>query len=200
MLTYANQLTILRIILVPCFVLLVIHGHPTTATFIFVLAAITDGLDGLIARRLKQKTDLGQFLDPMADKLLLTAAFIVLTLPSVPVPLHIPIWLTVLTISRDLVIALSVLVIHLQTGRSLFPPTLLGKCTTAAQLCLVGTCLMANFTRTFWAAIFMPVVYATLIFTLASGFHYAYRAIRLINSYRAAESGNDKSRNQSSGG
>jgi cardiolipin synthase len=187
-------------IFVPFFVLLIIYGHPMAATLIFVLAGITDGLDGLIARRLKQKTDLGQFLDPIADKLLLTAAFIVLTIPSVPVPLHIPIWLTVLTISRDLVIALSVLIIHQQTGHSLFPPTLLGKGTTAIQLCLVGTCMMANFTRTFWAAIFTPVVFATLILTLASGFHYACRAIGLITSRQAAESGNDKSRNQSSGG
>lgn len=200
MLTYANQLTILRMIMVPCFVLLVIYGHPMTATLVFVLAGITDGLDGLIARRLKQKTDLGQFLDPMADKLLLTAAFIVLTLPSVPVPLHIPIWLTVLTISRDLVIALSVLIIHRQTGHALFPPTLLGKFTTAIQLSLVGTCMMASLTRTFWAALFMPVVFATLIVTLASGFHYAYRAVELINSYQAVESRNGKSRNQSSGG
>ena len=200
MLTYANQLTVLRMILVPCFVFLVIYGHPRIATSVFVLAGITDGLDGLIARRLKQKTDLGQFLDPLADKLLLTAAFIVLTVPSVPVPLHIPVWLTILTISRDVVIALSVLIIHLRTGHSLFPPTLLGKCTTAGQLCMVGTCMMATFTRTFWAAIFMPVVLATLALTLASGFHYAFLAIGLIKSYQTAESGNAKGRNQSSGG
>ena len=200
MLTYANQLTILRMILVPCFVLLIIYGHLTAATIVFLVAGATDLLDGLIARRLKQKTDLGQFLDPIADKLLLTAAFVALTFPSVPVPLHIPVWLTVLTISRDVVIALSALTIHLRTGHSLFPPSLLGKLTTAAQLSLVGTCLMAIFTRTFWAAIFPPVVFATLFLTLASGFHYAYRAIALINSYQAAESGNDKSRNQSSEG
>jgi len=187
-------------ILVPCFVLLVIYEHPVIATCVFVLAGITDGLDGLIARRLKQKTALGQFLDPMADKLLLTASFIVLTVPSVPLPLHIPIWLTVLAISRDVVIALSVLIIHLHTRHALFPPTFLGKCTTAGQLCLVGTCMMANFTRAFWAAIFMPVVLVTLVLTLASGFHYAYLATGLIRSYQAAESGNAKSRNQSFGG
>ncbi len=200
MLTYANQLTILRMIFVPCFVLLVIYGYPKTATLLFVVAGITDGLDGLIARKFKQKTDLGQFLDPMADKLLLTAAFITLTVNSVPVPLHIPTWLTVLTISRDVVIALSVLIIHLQTSHSLFPPSILGKCTTAAQLCLVGTCMMANFTLTFWAAVFTPVVFATLVLTLASGFHYAYRAVRLISSYQSPDVKNDKSRSQGSGG
>jgi cardiolipin synthase (CMP-forming) len=199
-LTYANQLTILRMIFVPCFVLLVIYGHPRIATLLFVMAGITDGLDGLIARKFKQKTDLGQFLDPMADKLLLTSAFITLTVSSVPVPLHIPTWLTVLTISRDVVIALSVLIIHLQTGHSLFPPTILGKCTTAAQLCLVGTCMMANFTLVFWSEVYSPLVFATLILTLLSGFHYAYRAVRLISSYQTPEVKNGQSRNQSTGG
>jgi len=196
-LTYANQLTILRMIFVPCFVLLVVYGHPRAATLLFLLAGVTDGLDGLIARRFKQKTSLGQFLDPMADKVLLTAAFITLTIPSVPLELHIPAWLTILTISRDLVIALSALIIHLQTGHSMFPPTLLGKCTTAAQLATVATCMMANFTRIPWVPLFMPVVYATLVLTLASGFHYAYRAVKLIESYQGTGTGNGQSRDQS---
>jgi cardiolipin synthase len=193
--TYANQLTILRMIFVPCFVLLAIYGYPRTAALIFLLAGVTDGLDGLIARMLKQKTVLGRFLDPMADKVLLTAAFITLTIPSVPLELHIPAWLTVLTISRDLVIALSALIIHLQTGHSAFPPSLLGKCTTAAQLCTVATCMLASFTRIFWVPIFPPVIYVTLLLTLLSGFHYAYRAVKLIDSYQRAAEGNGKSRN-----
>src|SRR5512136_3197603 len=145
LLTYANQLTILRMVFVPCFVILLIYGYPRSATILFLIAAITDGLDGLIARKLQQKTVLGSFLDPMADKILLTAAFITLTIPSLPLVLHIPTWLTVLTISRDVIIALSVLIIHLQTQHSHFPPSLLGKCTTAVQLLLVGVCMLANF-------------------------------------------------------
>jgi cardiolipin synthase (CMP-forming) len=195
-LTYANQLTILRMIFVPCFVLLVIYGHPRIATLLFLFAGITDGLDGWMARVFKQKTDLGQFLDPMADKLLLTAAFITLTVPSVPVPLHIPAWLTVLTISRDVVIALSALIIHLQTGHTKFPPTVLGKCTTAAQLCLVADCMLATFSTFPWELLFLPVVFATLILTLASGFHYAYRAVKVIDSYQRTGMENGKSRNQ----
>ena len=194
MLTYANQLTILRMIFVPCFVLLIIEGHPRIATFLFLLAGVTDGLDGWMARAFKQKTDLGQFLDPMADKLLLTAAFITLTVPSVPVPLHIPAYLTVLTISRDVVIALSALIIHLQTGHTKFPPTILGKCTTAAQLSLVADCMLANFSLFPWDLLFQPILFATLILTLASGFHYAYRAVKVIESYQNAgiEHGSNK--------
>jgi cardiolipin synthase (CMP-forming) len=196
LLTYANQLTILRLIFVPWFVLLILYGHPKTATLVFVLAAITDGLDGLLARKLQQKTELGQFLDPMADKVLLTAAFITLTIPSVPTPLHIPAWLTVLTISRDFVIALSALIIHLQTRHSRFPPTWLGKATTAMQLSTVASCLLSNFLPAFCAGVFKPLLLTTLLFTLASGFHYAYRAVNLMENYQRAGSADDRSRSQ----
>jgi cardiolipin synthase (CMP-forming) len=195
-LTYANQLTILRMAFVPCFVLLLIYGHPKSATVLFLLAGVTDGLDGLLARKLKQKTVLGSFLDPMADKLLLTAAFVSLSIPSLPLILHIPTWLTILTISRDFLIALSVLIIHLQTHHSHFPPSLLGKGTTAVQLLTVGVCMLANFESGWAAAIFPVVIYTTLAFTLASGLHYSYRSIKIIGSYQ--DTGDAKKRNQGS--
>jgi cardiolipin synthase len=195
-LTYANQLTILRMLFVPCFVILLIYGHPRSATFLFLLAAVTDGLDGLIARKLQQKTVLGSFLDPMADKILLTAAFIALTLPSVPLILHIPTWLTILTISRDIIIAISVLIIHLQTRHTHFPPSILGKCTTAVQLLTVGVCMLANFQATLAITIFPLVQYSTLAFTIASGLHYAYTSVRIIASYQVQ--GNDPKRDQNS--
>ena len=194
LLTYANQLTILRMIFVPCFVLLLIYGHPKSATVLFVIAAITDGLDGLLARKLQQKTVLGSLLDPMADKILLTAAFITLTVPSVPLAVHIPVWLTVLTISRDVLIALSALIIHLQTDHHHFPPSFLGKCTTAIQLITVGVCMLASFQRELAVAIFPWVKYATLAFTLASGLHYFYLSVRIIESYQKSEVGNGKKR------
>jgi cardiolipin synthase (CMP-forming) len=195
-LTYANQLTILRMLFVPCFVLLLIYDHPRAATTLFVLAAITDGLDGLLARKLQQKTVLGSFLDPMADKILLTAAFVTLTVPSLPLILHIPTWLTVLTISRDVIIALSALVIHLQTQHTQFPPSMLGKCTTAVQLLTVGVCMLANFQIELAIAVFPVVIYSTLAFTLASGLHYAYKSIRIIARYQ--ETGDGQKRNQNS--
>ena len=193
-LTYANQLTMLRLVFVPCFVLLLIYGYPKAATVLFLMAAVTDALDGLLARTLQQKTALGSFLDPMADKILLTAAFVTLTIPSLPLVLHIPTWLTVLTISRDLLIALSVLIIHLQTHHSEFPPSILGKCTTAIQLITVGICLLANFDIALTAAVFPFAIYATMVLTLASGLHYAYRSIKIIGSYQ--EAGNVKKGNQ----
>ena len=180
---------------VPCFVILLIYDHPKSATVLFLLAGITDGLDGLIARKLKQKTVLGSFLDPMADKILLTAAFITLTVPSIPLVLHIPTWLTILTISRDVLIAVSVLIIHLQTQHSHFPPTLLGKCTTAVQLLLVAICMLANFEAKLAIALFPMVKYAALFFTLASGLHYAYKSIKIIASYQVAGDGGKRHQN-----
>jgi cardiolipin synthase (CMP-forming) len=188
-LTYANQLTILRMLFAPFFVILLVYGHSAMATLIFCLAGLTDGLDGLLARKLGQRTELGSILDPMADKILLTAAFVTLTVPSVPVPVHIPVWLTILTISRDLLIALSALAIHLQTGHSKFPPTILGKCTTAVQLLTVATCMLAIFMPDWGMVLFPWVIYATTLFTVASGLHYFYRSVKLISLYQKSPSG-----------
>jgi cardiolipin synthase (CMP-forming) len=193
--TYANQLTLLRMVFVPCFVILLIYGHPKLATLLFFCAGLTDGLDGLLARKFQQKTVLGSFLDPMADKLLLSTAFITLTVKSIPLAVHIPIWLTILTISRDVLIALSVLIIHLQTQHTKFPPSILGKLTTAVQLLTVGVCMLANFETKWMPAAFPFVVNATLIFTLASGLHYSFRSIRLISSYQVAEDAKKRSQN-----
>lgn len=191
LLTYANQLTILRMIFIPCFVLLIIYGHLKSAMLLFILAGFTDGLDGLLARKLQQRTVLGSFLDPMADKLLLTSAFITLTIPTVPVAFHIPIWLTVTSISRDLLIALAALIIHLRTGHIAFPPSFLGKCTTAAQLITVAFVMLANLTVSVMP-ILDPLVYATLAFTVVSGLHYFYRAAKLIDTYQRAQTGSAK--------
>lgn len=191
LLTYANQLTILRMIFIPCFVLLLIYGHPKSAMCVFILAGVTDGLDGLLARMFQQRTVLGSFLDPMADKLLLTSAFITLTIPAVPAAFHIPIWFTVTSISRDLLIAMAALVIHLQTGHTQFPPSFLGKCTTAIQLTMVALVMLANFSLQV-LPLLNPLVYATLLFTLVSGLHYFYRSVVLIGSYQRAAAGSAK--------
>jgi cardiolipin synthase (CMP-forming) len=191
LLTYANQLTILRMVFIPCFVLLLIYGYPKSAVMVFVLAGITDGLDGLLARKFQQRTVLGSFLDPMADKLMLTSAFITMTVPAVPVAYHIPIWLTITCISRDLLIALASLIIHLQTGHTQFSPSFLGKCTTALQLITVALVMAANLTSVFTPMLDMLVI-ATLLITVASGLHYFYRSVRLIESYQKVESGSVK--------
>ncbi len=189
MLTYANQLTILRIAAIPFFVLLLVYGYAGAATAVFVLAGVTDALDGLIARKLRQKTALGSFLDPMADKLLMTAAFVTLTIPAVPVKAHIPAWLTILSISRDLLIALFALLMHLRLDVSQFPPTLLGKCTTAIQLCTIGWCLLVNFLPDSFLVVFDLLVYTALLFTIVSGMHYLYRSFRVIETHQRTVSG-----------
>ncbi len=178
----------------PCIVILLIYGYLQAAAILFLLAGITDGLDGLLARKLQQKTVLGSFLDPMADKILLTATFVTLTIPSVPSVLHIPAWLTILAISRDSIIAVSVLIIHLQTQHSHFPPSWLGKCTTAVQLVTVGVCLLAGFTPEPAKAVFPFVVFSTLAFILASGLHYSYRSIKIIASYQVARDGSQRNK------
>jgi len=193
--TYANQLTILRMVFVPCFVILLIYGCPRAATAVFLLAAVTDAFDGLIARKLNQRTPLGSFLDPMADKLLLTAAFITLTLHSVPVELHIPAWLTILVISRDILIAVSVIIIHMHTGHSNFPPSILGKGTTALQLLLVGVCMLAGFEVKTAEMLFPFTVYATLFFTVASGMHYFYRSVKIMSSYQDVDNAGNRNQN-----
>jgi cardiolipin synthase (CMP-forming) len=177
--TSATQLTVLRMILVPVFVLLILYQHLGWALAVFLLAGLTDLLDGLIARRYKQKTPLGTMLDPLADKLLLTSAFIVLTLDSIDLIFQIPLWLTVTVISRDLMLVLSVLIINLTIGRRLFSPSLLGKLTTACQLLLVMLVLIVNGVG-FQIEGLWIVVYLTLALTVSSGMHYILRGMILI--------------------
>ncbi len=165
------------------------------ATIVFILAGITDALDGIVARKLEQKTLLGSYLDPMADKLLVTAAFVTLTVPSVPVSFHVPVWFTVTTISRDVLIALIALIIHLRTGQTQFPPSFLGKCATAAQLLTVGSALVGNFSSKLVVVIFKPVVYSTFLLTLTSGVHYLFRSVKLIESYQGVSDGQKRDQN-----
>src|SRR5688572_20754734 len=118
--------------LIPAFVLLVVYDYLGWALLTFAVAGVTDALDGVIARRAGQRTSLGAWLDPMADKLLLVTTFIVLTLPGIPLTNHLPLWLTVLVISRDVVIVGVVAAVNLSMGPKTFKPSRLGKCATAS--------------------------------------------------------------------
>src|SRR5262245_66327757 len=106
-LTPANQLTLLRMFLIPGFVILVVYGYLGWALLVFIIAGVTDALDGVIARRSGQKTDLGAWLDPMADKLLLVTTFVVLTLPGLGLAKRFPNWMAVLIISIDTAVSLT---------------------------------------------------------------------------------------------
>jgi cardiolipin synthase len=181
MFTVANQLTLLRMLLIPAFVLLVVYEQLGSALAVLLLAGVTDALDGLIARRAGQKTTLGAWLDPMADKLLLTSAFIVLTVPGTSLPFRIPLWLTVIIISRDIVIVLTVAIVNLAVGRRTFRPSAWGKAATA---CYIVTCLIfmiCNYLRI--ESRLMPLsVYTSLALTVASSLHYILHAARLTEA------------------
>jgi len=186
MLSLANQLTIARMVMIPLLITLLLSNHHGWALLVFACAGLTDVLDGLIARRYRQSSSLGAFLDPMADKLLMTACFIILALPdhprSVPdfqITNHIPLYLTIVTISRDVFIVIIALVIHLTSGLTRFAPTLLGKMTTATQVITIGTVLLFNYRGQEATVTIEALVWLTLAMTLASGLHYIYHATRM---------------------
>jgi cardiolipin synthase (CMP-forming) len=180
-LTPANQLTLLRMLLIPLFVILVVYGHLGWALVIFVIAGVTDALDGLIARRSGQKTSLGAWLDPMADKLLLVTTFIVLTLPGLGLANRLPIWLTVLIIFRDVGIVLTVAIVNLAIGPRTFRPSMLGKVATATYICTAVVAMFFNYLG-YASAVFDVAVWVSLAITLLSGFDYIWHASRIINA------------------
>ena len=179
-LTLANQLTLLRIVLVPAFVILVLYDRVGWALLTFLAAGITDLLDGLIARRSGQKTTRGAWLDPMADKLLLVSAFVVLTVPDSGLRIRLPVWLTILVISRDLAIVLTVAVVNLAIGRRTFAPSLLGKTATAVYIATCMAVLIANYLGG-GAAVVQAFVLVTAAITVLSALHYLGHAARVIN-------------------
>jgi len=178
-LTPANQITLLRMLLIPAFVILVVYGELGWALLVFATAGITDALDGLIARRSGKKTSLGAWLDPMADKLLLVTTFVVLTLPGLGLANRLPIWLTVLIISRDVVIVLTVAIISLAIGPRVFRPSIYGKIATATYIVTAVVAMLFNYLG-YRSMLVVVCVYASLLITLVSSFHYIWHAARII--------------------
>ncbi len=179
-LTLANQLTILRILLIPAFVLLVVYGYLGWALLTFAVAGVTDALDGLIARRAGQRTSLGAWLDPMADKLLLVTTFIVLTLPGIPLTNHIPLWLTVVVISRDIVIVGVVAIVNLAVGPRTFRPSIWGKLATATYIVTSIVVMYFNYLQTPSLVVDLAV-WLSLALTLISAAHYLWNLRGVIN-------------------
>lgn len=188
--TIANALTILRLVLIPVFVNALWYGRRDVAFWIFAVAGITDWLDGALARWLHQKSLLGAYLDPAADKFLLVTAFVVLSIPGIDVLHHVPVWLTTLVVARDVIIVTAAAVIFLTTGNVRFRPTLLGKLSTGTQVTTMFILLFLNMIGE--PSIMADIaIWATLATTLASGFHYIYHAGRLVDHpvQRAARDG-----------
>ena len=177
-LTPANQLTLLRLALVPVFALCMFYDRPGWALVAFASAAITDMFDGLVARWFRQQTTLGAWLDPMADKLLLLTMFIMLTIPFGQSN-RLPIWLTVIVISRDVGIILTVAIVNLAVGPRTFRPSIFGKAATAIYLLTGVATLLFNYLRT-PSPVVTILVYASLVITLVSGVDYLRRSARSL--------------------
>ncbi|MBW1947448.1 MAG: CDP-alcohol phosphatidyltransferase family protein [Deltaproteobacteria bacterium] len=169
-----NLLTLMRIILTPLLVILLINSKFAEALIVFTVAGITDGLDGLIARYMRQKTRIGAILDPIADKLLLTSAYVTLAVVKL-----LPAWLAVTVISRDVIIVFGVLIIFLFQGGVEIRPSVLGKITTVAQLGTIFVVLVNHELGTL--SRFLPFLYvATVLITVISGLHYMYLGTRFL--------------------
>lgn len=173
-LTVANQLTILRMALTPLVVVLVLSHELGLALAVFVVAGVTDLLDGMIARWGRQRTTLGAMLDPMADKLLLASSYVVLTWGG-GLSTRIPQWLTVTTLSRDAIIFVSVVVINLTLGRRVFYPSAVGKLATLCQIVTAGVVLLLNALGSELSGL-AHLFRLTLVVTVASALHYVYLA------------------------
>jgi cardiolipin synthase len=178
-LTPANQLTLLRIVLIPAFVILVVYGYLGWALVVFATAGITDALDGLLARWWRQKTSLGAWLDPMADKLLLVTTFVVMTIPGLGLANPLPIWLTVLIISRDVVIVLTVAIVNLAIGPRTFRPSVYGKIATATYIVTAVIAMFFNYLG-YHSVLVDIAVYASLAITLVSALDYIRLTARIM--------------------
>lgn len=188
--TIPNLLTVLRMMLIPVFVSLLFYKLYAWALLVFVLAGLTDGLDGLLARRFNQRSSLGTVLDPIADKLMLVTSFVVLSLPNTfpqPLPRHLPIpfWTTALVISRDVFILVGATAIHLVTGFRRFRPSWLGKVNTTVQILAIIYILVAAHYPPMTG--YLPAVYSVVgAAAFVSGVHYIFFASRLLAEEREA--------------
>ena len=170
-----NILTLIRVLLIPLFVIFIINKLFGWALVTFAVAGITDGIDGMIARVTHKRTELGAYLDPIADKLLLIAAFVTLAIIEI-----LPSWLAVIVITRDVIILVGFLVLLLTNYRPKIQPSLVSKVNTFFQISTILLALMANY-----APVFKPLstiaIYGTGFFTIVSGSHYIYVGTRILN-------------------
>ncbi|MDP8219438.1 MAG: CDP-diacylglycerol--glycerol-3-phosphate 3-phosphatidyltransferase [Candidatus Theseobacter exili] len=185
MINLANRITIFRILLIPVFIVFMIYYRKSPsatdawwylycAIITFIFAVISDAADGYIARRKGQKTKLGTILDPLADKLLLTSAVVVMALPSRTGVYALPYWYAVLVISRDIIIVAGSFIVHMLKGAIRIKPSIMGKITTFLQMMTVC-----------WVLFKLPYpqvfVYCSSAFTVFSGLGYIIAGNKQIN-------------------
>lgn len=176
--TVPNQITFLRLGFLPLFIILIHGEYYKWALLVLIVAGFTDGIDGLLARRLNQRSSLGAILDPIADKLLLSSSFFVLALKA---KLHW--WLTILVLSRDVLILITAAVIIIVAGYRPFPPSLFGKLTTTFQIVLVFTVVLAAVVEQSWLTQLnrLLIIFVAGL-TVFSGFHYSFVMARRLSS------------------
>ena len=174
-----NFLSLLRIILVPAIVIFLIQNEHVKALITFIVAGLTDALDGALARLLKKQTELGAFLDPLADKILLSTSFIALSIFGL-----IPSWLTVIVISRDIIILMGIMTLSMMSISYEIKPVFVSKVTTALQ---IGTVFLALFLKSFtsemidYYEVVKIISWLTASFTILSGLVYIYKGIKILN-------------------
>jgi cardiolipin synthase len=175
MLNIPNSLTLLRVLLIPVFVISLMDRHYGWSFVIFVIAGITDAIDGGLARITHQRTTLGAYLDPLADKLLLTSAFVALAILKT-----IPSWLAVIVITRDVIISLGFVILFLIDRRPEIKPTTFSKVNTAIQVLMIAVVLFSKIHASFSELVF-TMIWATAVTTILTGLQYIYLGIRMTN-------------------
>ena len=176
--TVPNQITFLRLGFLPLFLILMSYERYKWALLVLVIAGFSDGIDGLIARTFNQRSSLGAYLDPIADKLLLSSSFIVLAFKK-----QIAWWLTILVLSRDLLILIVAAVIILVSGYRPFPPSIYGKFTTFFQLILVfAVVLAAAYPDARLVLLNRALIYIVSALCVFSGLHYSFTIARRLNA------------------
>lgn len=169
--TLPNFITLLRLAALPFFLLTIADGRFGLALVIFVVAGLSDFVDGFLARRFDMRSALGGYLDPIADKLMLMGSYLFLAIPSYPAPVKVPVWLAVLVISRDVLLLMVALLLVLSSDRKRFPPTWAGKVTTVVQIVTVLFVLCANIWS--WPRPLLLVAFGGVAtVTVISGFGY----------------------------
>jgi cardiolipin synthase len=171
-----NLLTIIRILLTPLFVIVLLRDLFGPALLIFTIAGISDGLDGFIARYFNQRTTLGAYLDPIADKLLLVSAFVSLAILKI-----VPSWVTVIVISRDVLIVMGIAIFTLTEKSYEIKPSVISKITTAAQITTIILALM-HVHLTGYSMLMETLFWFTATLTTISGLHYIYFGMGILQN------------------
>jgi len=171
-----NTLTIVRIVIIPVFLTAIVYKRYSYAFYLFIVAAVTDIFDGLFARLKDQRTSLGMFLDPLADKFLIVTAIIILSVYG-----RIPKWLAIIVISRDIIVVIGWFLLYLVTGSAKVEPSLPGKATIWVQSIFIAYVLM-NMTFFYMPALYPVFQWITAGITIISGLHYIYRGFRLTHA------------------